>query len=255
MNATRPSDPRSAFTVLGHRGAKGHAPENTLVSFEKAIALGATMVELDIHLSKDGELIVMHDADVRRTTNGSGLIADLTLAEIKRLDAGAWFGPEFAGQKVPTLAEVIGLIKGRMLLNIEIKKGAARYDGIAARMVETLLEHDFVDDVVVSSFEREYLRETRQALDRVQTALLYQKPQENVCQEAVDEGWTAIHPNLKLVDQALVEDAHARCLGVRAWNPNEVELMIPLLDLGVDGIGTDFPERLRELALARGLLA
>ncbi len=243
------------FTVLGHRGAKGHAPENTLASFAKALELGATMVELDIHLSRDGHLVVIHDADVARTTNGSGLVADLTLAEIRQLDAGSWFHPSFAGQRVPTLGEVWDFLAGRLPVNVEIKKGPrGPHDGIVERLAEFLVGRGALQQVVVSSFEPSYLRQLRQLLPDVQIALLYHKPLPDPCRLALDEGWQALHPHLSCVTPALVEQAHAQGLLVRGWNPNTAPEMEPLLDAGVDGIGTDFPEILRALAEARGLL-
>lgn len=246
-----------SFTVLGHRGAKGHAPENTLVSFERAIELGATMAELDIHLSKDRELIVMHDATVDRTTNGTGIVSDLTLAEIKALDAGAWFDAAYRGHQVPTLQEVIDLTRGRILLNVEVKRtgGGGTHAGISELLAESLVKNDFVDQVVVSSFEPIYLKELRQLLPSLQLGLLYSKSTTDEHQLALDEGWEALHPHMSLVDQAYVDRAHASGLLVRAWNPNEVVDMIPLIERNVDGIGTDFPERLLELARKSGKIA
>lgn len=233
--------------MLGHRGAKGHAPENTLASFAKAVGLQANMTELDIHLSKDGGLIVMHDPRVDRTTNGTGLICELSLAEIKQLDAGSWFGSGFAGEKVPTLQEVMEFVKGKIALNIEVKAGPeGPYPGIIASAIEHIRSNDMVDSVVVSSFHREYLLELRRKAPEINAALLYSKPFEEPWKEAEDEGWD-LHPHLSLVDEQLMQEAHSRGLLVRAWNPNEAERMRPLVALGVDGIGTDYPEVLREV--------
>lgn len=243
------------FTVLGHRGAKGHAPENTLVSFRKAIELGANMVELDVHLSKDGHLIVIHDIDVDRTTNGTGRVADLTLAEIKALDAGSWFDPQYAGEQVPTLQEVIDVIKGKMLLNVEIKKGAELYPGIVELVAKTIKENDMVDQVVVSSFSTEYLQEMRQALPEIEVAWLYSREEANPVQRAVQEGWQALHPNIQRVTRELVDEAHAHGLLVRGWNPNDEAGMRKLIECGVDGVGTDFPEVLLRLAREYGVLS
>src|SRR5713226_3973035 len=97
--------------VIGHRGASGHAPENTLASFKKAVALGATFIETDLHLSRDARLVAIHDATVNRTTNGQGVVHDMTLAELRRLDAGSWFGSEFAGERIPMLEELLEFSK------------------------------------------------------------------------------------------------------------------------------------------------
>ncbi len=243
------------FTVLGHRGAKGHAPENTLPSFQKAIELGATMAELDIHLSRDGEVIVMHDATVDRTTDGSGRVIDLSLDEIKRLDAGSWFGPEFQGVRVPTLREVFDAVGQQILINVEIKSGEAPYAEITEKLARLLEECEMVHRVVISTFEPRYLHELRPRLPEVELALLYSKPRPDAIEEAVQNGWQALHPHMRWATREFVDEAHARGLRVRAWNPNEVEEMRPLITAGVDGIGTDFPERLRSLAIEMGALA
>lgn len=236
----------SGFTVLGHRGAKAHAPENTLPSFLKAIELGATMTELDIHLSKDGEMVVMHDAAVDRTTNGHGAIADLTVAQLKQLDAGSWFHPQFAGVRVPLLREVIELVTGRILLNIEVKVGAAPYPGIIGKMADLLVETGMVAQTVVSSFHPEYLYELRRCLPEVEAALLCTRV-DGVIEQAVAAGWAAIHPHHSSVTPDFIAAAHDAGLAVRAWNPNDQDTMRKLLAMGVDGIGTDNPERLLEL--------
>ncbi len=242
------------FTVLGHRGAKGHAPENTLPSFEKAIELGATMAELDIHLSRDDKLVVMHDKDVDRTTNGTGEIRELLWEEIQQLDAGSWYGAEFAGARVPRLEEVFDAVADRILINVEIKSGDTPYPGIVERLAKLLTDRNLIERVVVSSFEVSYLKALRPLLPDLELALLYSKPRPDVCQEALDEGWQALHTHLSQVSKPFVEEAHALGLIVRGWNPNEVDGMRPLIEAGVDGIGTDYPERLVELAKEQGVL-
>ena len=234
-----------SFGVLGHRGAMGHAPENTMASFAKAIELQADMTELDIHLSKDGELIVIHDSSVDRTTNGKGLVCDLTLEQIKNLDAGSWFAPECAGQRVTVLGEVMEFIKGKIDLNVEVKAPGV-YPGIIDRLIEEIERHDMVDSVVVSSFQRPYLHELRRKAPHIKVALLYSKAFDEPWQEAVDQGWY-LHQHMSLVDSRLVDEAHARGILVRAWNPNKAEEMRPLIKLGVDGVGTNYPEILQQV--------
>ena len=112
------------FTIIAHRGASAYYPENTLVSFEGAMALGADMVELDVQLTSDGEVVVFHDEKITRCTDGRGRIADHSLAELKKLDAGSWFDKKFQGEKIPTLAEVLNVCKNKIAVNIEIKTEA-----------------------------------------------------------------------------------------------------------------------------------
>lgn len=243
----------SRFTILGHRGARGHAPENTMPSFAKAVELGATMFELDIHLSKDGKLVVMHDPDVERTTNGTGRIRELTWEEISRLDAGSWYGSEFAGTRVPRLEEVFAAFGNLAEIDIEIKADEELYGGIVERLARLVTAKGLTDRVLISSFHTEYLREARTLLPEAQIGLIYRKPRENVVAEAVKAGWQALHPHLDLVSREFVAEAHAHNLVVRGWNPNEIAPMRTLIESGVDGVGTDYPERLRDLVEQMGI--
>lgn len=242
------------FTVLGHRGAKAHAPENTIISFEKGIELGATMLELDIHLSKDGEMVVIHDGTVDRTTDGTGYVHEKTLAELQALDASSWFDESLPVQRIPTLQEVIEATKGRIYLNIEIKLGGDKESGrvayteIPAKLRDCLIENDMVDQVVVSSFHQPYITELKKILPEIRVALLHKKPVENLIEKALDEGWEAVHTHTSLIDEDFVKAAHDEDIRVRAWNPNDAETMQKMIELGVDGIGTDYPEVLLELA-------
>lgn len=246
---------KERFTVLGHRGAMGDAPENTLPSFRKGVELMATMVELDIHLSKDGELVVIHDATVDRTTNGTGNVSDLTWPELARLDAGSWFAPEFVGARIPRLEEVLDAVADQVLINIEIKKGPdGPYPEIVDRMAALLEKLQCIDRVVISSFEPSYLRNVRSRLPEVEIAILYSKPWPDVMDEALRQGWNGLHVHRSLVTKEYVDEAHAKGLVLRAWNPNDPGEMRRLIEAGVDGIGTDYPKVLYELAREMGVL-
>src|SRR5215469_16982173 len=133
--------------VVGHRGAMGHSPENTMASFERGLELGADWIELDVHLSRDGALIVIHDETLERTTNGHGLVRDHSLAELKQLDAGD-------GERIPTLDEVLDWAKQRnTVIDIEIKNAPLYYEGVEQAVVDVLLRHDMVEQVIVISFD------------------------------------------------------------------------------------------------------
>lgn len=236
------------FTVLGHRGAMGHAPENTMPSFYKAIELKATMFELDIHMSRDGELVVIHDAIVDRTTSGTGKVSEMTWDEIRQLDAGSWFGPEFRKVRVPRLEDVFDEVGDRIQINVEIKAGDELYEAIVEKLARLIKEKDLAEQVVISSFHPQYLIEARSLLPEIQIGLIYSKPREDAVGEAVAAGWQALHPHVSQVTKELVDKAHSRGLIVRAWNPNEIEPMRMMIEAGVDGVGTDYPDRLRALA-------
>lgn len=233
--------------VVGHRGAMGHAPENTMVSFEMGLALGADWMELDVQLSRDGELVVIHDPTVDRTTNGTGFVRDLSLQELRQLDAGSWFGPEFAGARIVTLSEVLDWARGRTRLIIEIKNGPIFYPGIAERVVACVRDHDMLRDVMVISFDHCAVRQTKDLEPALRTGILYVGRVAEPEILAVQSGAEVLMPLSAYVTEDLVTSAHAAGLGVSTWTVNEPDEMRRLISLGVDGIGTNYPDRLRAL--------
>ena len=158
--------------VIAHRGFSGAAPENTLAAFEKAIEVGADMFELDVLLSRDGRVVVIHDDTLDRTTDGEGKVAAFTLAELKKLDAGSWFSAEFAGERIPTLEEALRLAKGCILVNVEIKTEAVGR-GVVAKALEVIDELDMKDNVVISSFDPTALAKARELHPGIRTASLF----------------------------------------------------------------------------------
>lgn len=161
--------------IIAHRGASGEAPENTLAAFRLAIAQGADMIELDLHQSKDGALVVCHDLKLYRTARVKKTINQLTLKELKRLEVGGWFHPRFSGEAIPTLEEVLKLAVNRILLNIEIKQGSPFYPGIEERLVELLESFQIIDSVLVSSFDEKALAKTHTLNPRIPIGLLAER--------------------------------------------------------------------------------
>jgi len=159
--------------VIGHRGAMGCAPENTFPSFEFGVLHGADILELDIHLSRDGEVVVIHDATLDRTTNGHGYVRDHTLSELKRLDAGASFGDAYAGARIPTFAELLEWSHDRTTLAVEIKADYVRYPDIEEKVVELLARYDAVDQVIMISFDHTTLRKMKRLEPNVAIGPLY----------------------------------------------------------------------------------
>lgn len=231
---------------IAHRGASALAPENTLAAFRKAIEAGADMVELDVRLTRDGHLVVIHDGNVRRTTNGSGLVARMTLEEVKALDAGSRFSPAFVGEKIPTLDEVIGATRGRIALNVEVKAPPVAEDLVIHSLLRTLAGAGVERDVLVSSFWRSTLRKLRKRSALVRTALLYNVAISPVA-AAKAVGATALHPNVAMVSQEIVRKAHEEGLAVNVWTVDGPREMRRLRSLGVDGIITNNPSLLREV--------
>src|SRR3954452_5296438 len=147
--------------VNAHRGAMGYAPENTFAAFELAVAQGADMIEMDVHLTADNQCVVIHDETLERTTDGHGLVGEMTLAELQRFDAGSWFGSEFAGQHIPSLDEVLAWGHGRAIMNIEIKADPVPYEGIEARVVDLIRRHGMQDDVILISFDHRAIKRVK----------------------------------------------------------------------------------------------
>ncbi|MBI4318276.1 MAG: hypothetical protein HY675_07290 [Chloroflexi bacterium] len=237
---------RGLLCIVGHRGAMGHAPENTMVSFQKAVEMGASIIELDVHLSKDGELIVMHDHAVDRTTDGRGLIKDLTLKEIKALDAGSWYGAPFKDQHVPTLGEMLSWAKGKVRVAIEIKNGPVYYDGIEDKVVRCLRKHRMENEALTISFDHYAVRRVKELAPESSTGVLFAaRPVDPVGMAAAADA-DAILPQWGFATAEMVAAAHDAGLAVVPWVVNTESEMECVVGLGVDGIGTNYPDRLRE---------
>ncbi|MBM4457289.1 MAG: glycerophosphodiester phosphodiesterase [Chloroflexi bacterium] len=227
---------------VGHRGAKGHAPENTLASFNRAVELGVNAVETDVHLSQNGEVVLIHDHTVDRTTDGHGYVKDMTTVELKKLDAGGWYGPEFAGQRILTLAELLTWAKGRVGVAIEIKNGPIYYPGIAEKVVRLVRQHDMTRQALLLSFDHLVLREAKMIAPEIAAGILYVGRLVDPVAAARAAGADAIHPQWAFVTPDLVQAAHAAGLAVSPWCPNDLPALQRLSEMGVDSVGTDYPE-------------
>ena len=227
---------------IAHRGASGRFPENTLAAFGAAIAAGARMCELDVQLSRDGALVVIHDETVDRTTDGRGAVRDLTLAELKRLDAGVRFGAGCAGERIPTLDEVMDFAGDRCALNIEIKAA-----GLEAPLCGAIRAHRALEHALVSSFEWPALEVVRHLEPRARIAPLASQWPARLLGAATEMGAAAINPRADLVTEDLCIAAHERNLSVYVWTVDDVREMRRMIAFGVDGIMTNYPERLQEL--------
>lgn len=234
---------------IAHRGASVQAPENTLPAFSRALELGVDMIELDVHMSRDGELVVIHDATLGRTTDGRGRVGKKSLRELKALDAGSWFSSSFAGTRIPTLEEAIELVKGKAQLNIEVKAGPDTYPGLEERLVELLKRHSFVDQALVTSFDRQALLRVKELELRTRIGVLLARRVRDLVTVAQGARANAVCLEHSLLTKADVESCHKERLGLYLWTVNDIHEMRRLIDLGVEGIVTDRPD------LLQGLLA
>lgn len=234
--------------VVAHRGASADAPQNTLAAFDLAGQVGAAMVELDVHLSADGVPMVIHDGTVDATTDGTGEVRSLARDELQALDAGAWFGPEFAGQRIPTLAEVLALVERHPGLGILCEyKGRWSAEDVAVAM--RVLDDPGLDGrLVVQGFDPATVAALRDVAPRVPRSLLVEQPRDDLHALLDDLGAAAVSPAAALVaaDPRLVRTAHAAERHVFGWTANDEPTWQALVDAGVDGIITDRPAALRD---------
>lgn len=239
---------------FGHRGAPEFAPENTLAAFEAARQMGADGVELDVSLTSDGVPVVCHNFTVDQTTNGRGRIRDLTVTQIKTLDAGSRFHPRFAGERIPTLQEVLEWAGDDMLLNIELKSLSLRDEGLERAVLHLIQQYDLCERVTISSFNPFALRRIKMLDAEIQTGLLYAPALPIPLRRA----WlrhlaqpNALHPHHTMVSPEYFYWARNRGYRVNTWTVNEPDEMRRLLRLGVDAIITDRPDLLRAVLLEK----
>lgn len=233
--------------VIAHRGFSGAAPENTLAAFKKAIDAGADMVELDVHLSKDGHVVVIHDDTLDRTTNGKGNVASYTLSQLSEFDAGSWFNPRFSGERIPTLQEVLNLARGRIPVHIEIKKGdLGPYSiaDLANRSLQEVEKAGMLSQVLFGSFDPAAIDRVSQSNPRARVALIHNQPW-TVPQEVTGgRNIAVLSCGGKVLTQSNISGAHRRGLRIFVWTLNTDEQMQHFLNLEVDGIITNHPDRL-----------
>jgi glycerophosphoryl diester phosphodiesterase len=232
--------------VIGHRGAAGYAPENTMVSFERGMSLGVDAIELDIHPTRDGELVVIHDPTLERTTNGQGFVSAHTLEQLRQLDAGSWFDPSFKDCRIPTLIEVLDWARGRTKVVIEIKQGPIFYPNIEELLIATLDRAGMRGDVLVISFDHHSVRKLKGLAPDIVTGVLYAGRCIDPVALARAANADGLMPYWALLTKEEVDAAHAAGLFIAPWGGPEQEYRF-ILATGVDAVAADFPDRPREV--------
>jgi glycerophosphoryl diester phosphodiesterase len=240
--------PRPA--IIAHRGASAYAPENTLASFELALRQGADAVELDAKLTADGHIVVIHDQTVDRTTQGSGKVRELTLAEIRKLDAGSHFDVAFKGEPVPTLEEVFKAVGQLTFINVELTNYASLADNLPDQVAALVRRMKLTRRVFFSSFNPIAILRIRKLLPECPAGLLAGPGVKGAWARSWIGrllGYQALHPEQDDVTPKLVETAHRRNQPILVWTVNREDKMRQLFDMGVDGIFTDDPARARQV--------
>jgi glycerophosphoryl diester phosphodiesterase len=241
----------TGFMAIAHRGASSYAPENTFAAFDLAIEMGARHLELDVHFSSDGHLVVIHDDTVDRTTDGSGPVTSRSLAALTALDAGAWFDPRFKGERIPTLGAVLERYWGAHL-HVELKGHSA---GLAQRAVDMVRSSGIATNVTITSFQKAKLEETRAYAPELPTGWLVGEVSDAVVAQARAMGLTQLCPRAGAVTHELVSRLHAEGLVVRAWGVATEDLMRQVMTAGADGMTVNFPDKLLAYLATPGLRA
>jgi len=233
--------------VIGHRGAAGHAPENTLAGIRKAASLGARWVEFDIKLTRDGVPVLLHDAKVNRTTDARGVLSRLDLAQTRDFDAGRWFAPEFAGERIPTLVEAIALVQSLGLgANIEIKATRGRHRETAARSAPIIAEawSDNPDQVLVSSFSADSLELTKEIAPQIRRGLLMRRRLPGWRDRAERLECFSVHCKNSMLTRRVTADMLRHPYHLYCFTVNDPVRARELYDWGVESVITDFPDRI-----------
>lgn len=230
--------------ISGHRGASNRAPENTIAAINAAIEDGASWIEIDIQMTKDNRIVLMHDDTVDRTTNGSGRICDLTLEQIRTLDAGSWFDASFQGEKIPLLQEVMDVVRDRVKLNIEIKHGAFTNNQLND-LLSLIRQNEFEQLCILTSFQKSYIEYIHQLNPHLKVGWIIEFFAEPV--EKISSGfYQLVSLHHKLVRPEYVELFHNKGKLVHVWTVNEISEAQQMLHCGVDNIITNYPARLRK---------
>lgn len=236
-----------------HRGASAVCPENTMVAFIKGLELGATGIETDVQMTKDGHLVLIHDEAINRTTDGSGYVKDMTFEQLSLVDAGSWFGDSFKGERIPLLEDLLKLLHQRdTILNIELKNGIFMYPGMEEKVIQLVRQYDMTDRVVFSSFNHYSLAFCKSIAPEIRTGILYMEGLYQPWEYASTLGADALHANHYAVLPEFVKGATEHGKEYCPFTVNEPERMKYLIEAGVSGIITDYPDRLAELLATRG---
>ena len=203
---------------IAHRGASAYAPENTYAAFDKALELGASHVEFDLHFSRDGHVVIIHDDTLERTTNGAGAVAEHTLAELQALDAGAWFAPDFAGERIPTFGGMLERYKGRFHFHIEVKADAP---GLSQRAADLVRGYGVTDSATITSFNLSSLHEAAAYAPEIPAGWLVVEVDDAAIEQATGLGLKLLCPHAGGLTPELVARLHGSGLEVRAWGAGE----------------------------------
>lgn len=234
---------------IAHRGFSGKFPENTMRAFTEAVTAGCDGIETDLHLTKDGVLVICHDETIERTTDGSGFIAEQNYIDLCKFDAGIKYGREFAKEKIPTLDELLEFVKGKaLLINLELKNNIVNYKDMEEKVIQKIYDYKLEKNIILSSFNHYSMVKVKKIDPKIKTGLLYDASLYKVHEYAEKLKADAVHPFYPSVfDINIVKDIHKNGIAINTYTVNEEADMKKLIGLGIDGIITNYPDKLNNL--------
>lgn len=233
---------------IAHRGASGNYPENTMLAFEKAVEIGCDGIETDIQLTKDNIPVICHDELVDRTTNGEGLLREYNYKELMKLDAGIKKSMNFSGLKIPTLEELLDFVRDKNLyINLELKNSIIEYEGIEEMVINKIYEYKIENNVILSSFNHNSMVKCKSIDSYIKTGLLYEGCIYNPVKYAFSTKADALHPDFHSLKSKIIKEIMGGGCEINTYTVNDKKYMKWLIEMGVDGIITNYPELLKEV--------
>ena len=233
------------MNIYAHRGSSGTHPENTIAAFLDAAKLPIHGIEFDVHMTKDGELVVIHDEKIDRTSNGTGFVKDMTLAELRNYDFGSWFSHQFKGELIPTVYEVLRIFSDtKHHLNIELKSDVINYPGMTEKVLDLVGNLNLDNRIVISSFNLDAIRTVKELAPHIETGALFMRPLKNPLDYLRTFPTDALHIKARAALKPSMRQAITEGVIVRVFTINTSKYLSALEEIGVDAIFTDYPEKL-----------
>ncbi len=233
--------------IFAHRGFSGKYPENTMLAFKKAVEIGVDGIELDVHLTKDNEVVIIHDEDIKRTCNGEGLVKDMTLSELKKFDASATFKGVYGKNEIPTLREYFELIRSTdVITNIELKTGVYEYPTIEQRVIDLVREYGLEKKIIFSSFNHFTVKRCEELAPEIKRGFLTGDWLVDFGKYTRERNVQCCHPWHITLSQAVVDEMHKAGCEINTWTVNEYADIERLSAMGVDCLIGNFPDRMIE---------
>ena len=235
------------INIIAHRGSSKAAPENTKKAFKQASKDQADGIELDVHLTADNQVVVIHDPTIDRTSKGKGFIKDFSLKELKEYDFGSYFDKSFKDEKILTLTEALEIIKDFNIINIEIKKGYNINQGIEDEVLKSIKMFDFESEIIISSFNHESLKIIKDLNNNIKIAPLLYARLDKPWEYAINLGAKYLHLYYKLLNKEIIEQCHKRGIIVNVFTVDDKYDLDKMMGYNVDGIITNYPVKARKL--------